>query len=120
MRQASMGGAGRPPRKRSNWHLPWKSKLSARISSLCSFSPGSRCPGWSRDRTELPLWGRRHGCQGLPGRPLQNLSLPFNVDDGRLESHQGGSRSFHVATVSLPGPDGLTEERTFHPLWGGF
>lgn len=44
-------GAGR----RFNWHPGWNSTLRGRISSLRSFPLGSRRPGWSPDRPELPL-----------------------------------------------------------------
>ena len=103
--------------KRFNWHLPWSSKLSARISSLCSFSLGSCHPGWSPDRIELLLGD---GFQGLPGRPVPSLSPPFKVDTDRPDSHWGGPRSFHLATVSLPGPDRPTEGHTSCLSWRGF
>lgn len=107
--------------KHFNWHLPQNSKLSARISSLCSFSLGSSChPGWSPGRTGLLPGGCRHGVQGFPLRPVQNLRSPFTVDANCLEGHQGMPRSFHLATVSFLGPERPAEEFTSCLFWRNF
>lgn len=106
--------------KHFNWHLQQNSKLSAWISSLCSFSLGSCHRGWSPDRTKLLLGGRHHGFQGLPGMPVQNLSPRFKVDAKGLESHWGGPRSFLLATVSLLGPDRPAEGHTSCLSWKDF